>query len=409
MLKLLKFIVWNPFTVSIIVSVSLLILIKTRFYTILKLKFIFTSTVMKINENKKSFALMCTSLGGSIGVGNAISVAGAIFDGGPGAVLWMGIAGIFGAALKFAEVNLATFFGGPIKYIQHAFKSRTIARLYAAFSVAVSFGMGNIAQIQPAIISAEKYLNIPKIIIVPVFALLILYVVIGGIEKISTFSQIAVPLMSLLYILMLLGIVFKNFSSLPNVLNSIITYSGIVKGIKWIIFKKAITVGFSSSVFSSEAGLGSAGFTHSNTNTNLLIQSNWAVIEILTDSLMCILTGITVLLMYQKIEFTSITEITGAVIECNYGKIGTIVFAVSLLSFAFTSVICWYYNGYCAISFLNPKHKKFYLITFVIIAILAGYINDTVVFDISDISNCFMMIINISAVAILVFNNSLTF
>ena len=143
MLDVIKNALWTlPCGVLSIFS-GILILIKTKFFILRHPLTVFRETLGKMFKDESSFALMCTSLGGTIGVGNAVGVAGAIAEGGAGAVFWMGIAGIFSMAIKYAEIFLAVLFKdretykGPLTYLKKATGNSFFPYLYSFLCIAV--------------------------------------------------------------------------------------------------------------------------------------------------------------------------------------------------------------------------------------------------------------------------------
>lgn len=411
MLETIRNAVWGPVTIINLSLIGVVILIKTRFYTLFKLPRILRDTILEAKRNKRAFSLMCTSLGGTIGVGNAIGVAGAITEGGAGAVFWMAIAGILGMAIKYAEVYLSLIFGGPIGYIKHGIGSIIGTKVYAVLCIFVSFGMGNMAQVRSAIDSIGNSSSFTNTIIALSLTVLFLIIASGGIEKIRGYSEIVIPLISVAYIFLMLIIIFKERDNLQFVFKNIAKGTGILTGFKWALIKKGLTIGFSKAIFSSEAGLGCAGFAHKSSDKGPSEQAKWGAIEVLIDASICILTSIAILLYYANSVNLQETFITRGVFLASFGKLGEMFYGISMLIFAFSSLLCWYYNGSCAVEEISSKKgvKIAYRSAFATIIILSIFFDGITIITISDIANAMMMLVNISALWVLVFNNSLTF
>lgn len=396
----------------LVIISGIIILFKTRFFVVRKIGIIISSTIGKVRKQKKAFALMCTSLGGTIGVGNAVGVAGAIAEGGAGALFWMAVAGIFSTSIKYAEIYLTVYYRGksdikgPFAYIKSVTDGNFFALIYAFLCILVSLGMGNLSQIKAALSASKDVFPIHPLCLGIILTVLFLFTALGGIKKISAFSQTAVPLFSILYIVLLSIILFKGRAKLPEVLSDILNSSGIFCGIKWAAIKKGISCGFSKSVFSSEAGLGSAGFSHGETDEEPFLQARWGIIEVLTDTVICLMTGLAVICVGNVPDFQSVSLITKGVFEINFGTLGGIFYAVSMLFFAFSSVICWYYIGTSALSFItkNKKVKSFYTFIFSLFIALSYFISDRIIIEFSDTANALMMLINLPAVMILAKN-----
>ena len=349
MLELIKNALWSPLTVINILLIGIVILAKTRFNTLFKLPSILRDTIFSTRRNRRAFSLMCTSLGGTIGVGNAIGVAGAICEGGAGAVCWIAIAGIIGMAIKYAEVYFSMIYNGPIMYLEKSIGSKALSTIYAFLCVGVSLGMGNMAQTRSAIASVSGILPISGTMVAFFIAIAFLYVAKGGIEKIRKFSEIAVPLVSLMYVLLLGLILIHEREYLGTALKTVIKGSGVIVGIKWSLIKKGITIGFSKAIFSSEAGLGSSGFSHMESKIPPKEQAKWGVVEVLVDSLICIMTALSILVSENEVTGLPETHITRGVFTSSYGRFGELFFCLSMLVFAYASIICWYYTRTCAI------------------------------------------------------------
>ncbi len=398
MLEFIKNTIWTFPCFILIVLTGGILLFKIRFH------------FFKIKLDKKAFSLMCTSLGGTIGVGNAIGVAGAISEGGAGAVFWMLVAGLFSMVIKYAEIFLSLTYKekgknfGAVGYIKEGVSSPFFALLYAFLAVLVSLGMGNISQMKAGIVAFNNAVNIPIFIITLIFTLLIVFTVLGGLKKIRTFAEIAVPVFSFFYIGFLIVILFLQREKLPFAIKEIFKGSGFFAGIKWSIIKSGISNGFSKSVFSSEAGLGSAGFTHGESDLKPYEQGLWGIVEVFIDSFICIITAIAILSAPSFILNNDASAMTMSLFVFNFGRAGELFYGISMLFFAFSSIICWYYNGSTAVRYITEKKsiKIYYLCVFAFLLILAPFLDTKVILDISDIANGLMMIVNLSAVLILI-------
>ncbi len=352
---------------------------------------------------------MCTSLGGAIGVGNAVGVAGAIYESGAGAVFWMAVAGIFSMGIKYAEIYLSLIYKssgnekGPLSYIRRGIGSSFFSYLYAFLAVLVSLGMGNLSQIKAGINSASETIPIPSSILGIILTTVFFITAIGGLKKISSFSEVIIPVLTVIYIIILGIIIFRQRANLADSFHGILKESGVFYGIKWSLVKRGITGGFSKAVFSTEAGLGSAGFTHAESTSPPKEQARWGIIEVFIDSVICIMTAIAILSMGELAWFHDPGLITKGVFEKNLGGFGEAFYSVSMLLFAFTSTLCWYYNGLCAVNYIKKeKYNKFYLFVFCSVMLLSPFISDSIIVDLSDIANAVLMIVNLPAIILLI-------
>ena len=410
MLENIKIFLWTwPCSVLLIIT-GMLIMIKTRFFYIINFCDIIKNTLLKIKNNRQAFKVMCTSLGGTIGVGNAIGVAGAIAEGGAGAVFWMALAGIFSMSIKAKEIELSIkykkskFEKGAISYIQNGIGSHTFALIYAFLCIFVSLGMGNLSQIKSALNATSSTIKISQTTVAFLFCFIFFVIIIKGLNKIISISEFLVPVISLLYIIGLVIILIINISKLPLVISKIFEGSGIICGFKWSLIKRSVSEGFSKSIFSSEAGLGNAGFVHSETNVSPLEQSKWGALEVFIDTLICILTALALMLSKAPSSFYNYSFATKGIFEMNFGVFGADFYAISMLLFAFSSMLCWYYIGCYAIKYITYSKlvEVIYTIVFLSLITLSPFIKENIIMNLSDIANALMMIVNLSAIIVVI-------
>lgn len=410
MLETIKNLLWSFPCAFLIIAAGVFVLFKTKFFIFTKATLIISSTVGKITKQRNSFRLMCTSLGGAIGVGNAVGVAGAICEGGAGAVFWMLIASVFSMGIKYAEIYLALIYKsdtvekGPFSYIKRGVGSAFFSYLYAFLCILVSLGMGNLSQIKAGVNAASETIPISSLFLAIIITVVFFSTAIGGLKKISSFSEIIIPFLTIIYIVILGIIIFRQRENLPNAFREILKGSGIFYGIKWSLIRQGLSGGFSKAVFSTEAGLGSAGFTHAESVSSPEEQAKWGIVEVLIDSIICIMTAIAILTIGDIPYFHNTGLITKGVFEKNFGAFGELFYSISMLLFAFTSALCWYYNGLCAVSYIKNNHisKRLYIFTFCTLMILAPYISDSIIIDLSDIANAILMLVNLPAIILLI-------
>lgn len=417
MLENFKTFLWGPYTIGFLIILSFIILLKTKF-KILNPRLLFGKTIFSIKDNPDAFSSMCLSLGGTIGVGNTIGIAGALRDGGPYTLIWMGFAGIIGMTIKFAEVYFAMLHKtkkkntyGSVSYISEMLGTRTAGVVFALSAIAVSFGTGNLSQSKTAISAFSQDNNSTEFITALIISLLFFAVVFKGVDSIKTFSKIFVPLFSVIYVILIIIIFFIKIEELPKLTKELFSAKSILPAMKWTAIKRCITISFTKSVFSSEAGMGSAGFSHSTTNNTPEAQGLWGAIEALVDTVICIITGVVLLLYWDKVNTLSINEMTSKVFRLSLGGLGSFMYGASMLVFAFSSIVCWYYIGQTSLSFITRKKqaKQIYLIVFTALIVLSSTIDIDPIVTYSEIANGIMMIINLTAISSLIFKNSLTF
>ena len=235
------------------------------------------------------FSALMTALAATIGTGNIIGVATAMFSGGPGALVWMWISACFGLTSKFSECMLAIKYrevnekgemsGGPMYTMKNAFKNKTFGKtmgfLFALFSVLASFGIGNMTQANSIAGSVTEAFSIPAWITGIILTVLALAIILGGITSISKVSSVVVPGMAIFYVIAGLIVIVGNWQNIPNGLYMIFgmafnpqAIGGGVLGTITVSVMNSIRYGVARGVFSNEAGLGSAAITAAAATTD---------------------------------------------------------------------------------------------------------------------------------------------
>ena len=235
------------------------------------------------------FSALMTALAATIGTGNIIGVATAMFSGGPGALVWMWISACFGLTSKFSECMLAIKYrevnekgemsGGPMYTMKNAFKNKTFGKtmgfLFALFSVLASFGIGNMTQANSIAGSVTEAFSIPAWITGIILTVLALAIILGGITSISKVSSVVVPGMAIFYVIAGLIVIVGNWQNIPNGLYMIFgmafnpqAIGGGVLGTITVSVMNSIRNGVARGVFSNEAGLGSAAITAAAATTD---------------------------------------------------------------------------------------------------------------------------------------------
>ena len=410
MLEFIRNLLWGPCTIAFIVVLAVMLVFKTNFralrHPIRKLR----ETLFSSCKNHSSMEAMFTALGGTIGVGNTIGVAGAIKEGGVGALFWMFIASFFGMIIKEAEIFLAVkfkdrscAFSGPMFYIRDALGSKLLSKIWSISCIFTAFGMGNFSQSMSCTNCISETLKANKII-TSVFVASILFIsLMFGLVGIKKIVSSFVPILSLIFIGSTLIILLMNVdnltSSIAQVFSEAFNFTNGIIGIKWSLFVISLREGFSRGIFTNEAGLGSSSIVHSSSNeTTPEKQASWGVIEVFIDTtLICMLTGLMIVSSDIDLASTDFENITLNIFSSSLGKIGTGIYTVSTLFFAIASMLAWFYYAECAMQYLNFSNttRKIVKYFFVIAAFFGGIISAKSILLISDIFNAVMLLINI--------------
>ncbi|MDI9235801.1 sodium:alanine symporter family protein [Streptococcus suis] len=424
MLELFKAInnlVWGPPLLLLLVGTGVYLTLRLGVFQIGKLptafRLIFSSD-QSGQGDVSSFAALCTALAATVGTGNIVGVATAITTGGPGALFWMWVAAFFGMATKYAEGFLAIKYrtkdangqaaGGPMHYITLGMgqKWKPLAVFFAISGVLVALlGIGTFSQVNSITASLETSFGLEPPLVSVITAISIAFVVFGGIEKISDVSTKIVPFMAILYILASITVLAVHWEqllpTLALVFKSAFTPAAAVGGFAGATVQQAIQRGIARGVFSNESGLGSAPIAAAAAKSdNPVEQGLISMTGTFIDTLIiCTLTGFTILVTDQwSLEGLAGAPLTQAAFATVFGNTGSIALTISLVLFAFTTILGWSYYGERCIEFLfGTKAILPYRLVFVAMVALGGFLKLDLIWTIADIVNGLMALPNLIA------------
>lgn len=352
------------------------------------------------------FSAACNSLSATVGTGNIIGVSAALSLGGAGAVFWMWLSAVFAMCIKSAEIVTAVKFkqhkkgenyGGPMYYI----KNGILAKIYAVCGVFACIFGGNIIQTNSAVIFLGFNLKITVGIILTVITAL---VVIGGTQKISKFTLKAVPLMSVLYITLCLGVILSNISRVPNCFANIFkgafNPAAVSGGAVGSVLVTVIS-GASKGVFSNEAGLGTAGMAYALTGgDDTETKGLYGIFEVFLDTMvLCTLTALTILCSGGIIDYgNQKTVLIKEALYSVYGGFSVWMLSAMLLLFGISSIIGWAVYGInCGEFLFGEKGKKIFTVLYPIFCIAGAVLKVKTVWRFAEFFNGIMVIINLHA------------
>ncbi|HEM6037401.1 TPA: sodium:alanine symporter family protein [Streptococcus suis] len=424
MLELFKAInnlVWGPPLLILLVGTGVYFTLRLGMFQVSKLptafRLIFSSD-QSGQGDVSSFAALCTALAATVGTGNIVGVATAITTGGPGALFWMWVAAFFGMATKYAEGFLAIKYrtkdangqaaGGPMHYITLGMgqKWKPLAVFFAISGVLVALlGMGTFSQVNSIASSMSSSFGLAPQLVSIVTAISIALFIFGGIEKISDVSTKIVPFMAILYILASLIVLVVHWNELLPilglVLKSAFSPAAAVGGFVGATVKEAIQRGIARGVFSNESGLGSAPIAAAAAKSdNPVEQGLISMTGTFIDTIIiCTLTGLTILVTGQwSVEGLEGAPLTQAAFATVFGNAGSIALTISLVLFAFTTILGWSYYGERCIEFLfGTKSILPYRLLFVAMVALGGFLKLDLIWTIADIVNGLMALPNLIA------------
>ena len=402
----------------------MILLLGTHLFLTFRLRFpqrkIFTAIRLSVTRDPgasgdvSQFGSLATALAATIGTGNIIGVATAVSLGGPGAVLWCWLTGVFGIATKYSEGLLAIKYrvktadgrtvGGPMDALERGLGWKWLAVLFAAFTALASFGIGSTVQANAmSVITFESY-GVPQWLTGLIVCAFLAAVVFGGVKSIARVCGLLVPFMALFYIIGCIVILILNSSYLLPALQLIISsaFSPEAAGGGFVGsgVMLAARYGIARGLFSNESGLGSAPIVAAAAQTRnpvrqALVSSSgtfWDTVVI------CAMTGLVIvssILAYPDIDYSHGATLT----KMAFSKIpyfGTPMLAFGVVTFAFSTAIGWCYYGEKAVEYLSGKKTMIaYRIVYLLSVFFGSIINLTLVWNIADCMNALMAIPNL--------------
>jgi len=416
--------IWGPITLFFLLGVGIYLMIGLHAYPIKNLKHGFKVLFKKSDDKDdgdiSSFESLMTALSATVGTGNIAGVATAIFLGGPGAIFWMWITALFGMATKYAEAFLAIYFrekntsgnyvGGPMYYIKNGLnqKYHFLAYLFAFFGMIAAFGIGNGVQANSVAQVLSSEFNISQITIGFTIAILVTLVILGGIKSIGKTAAQLVPIMSAIYILGGLYIIFINISIVPDIflliVNSAFTTTAATGGFAGATIWMAIRFGVSRGVFSNEAGLGSSPIAHAAAKTNNPVkQGSISMLEPLIDTLVvCTITAFVILISNSWLSGINGASLTSLAFNEGLPGLGKYIVIIGLVLFAFSTIIGWsYYGEKCAEFIFGEGITTMYRVLWIIVIPVGATIELNLIWLIADIMNGLMALPNLIALILL--------
>ncbi|MGU7876971.1 alanine/glycine:cation symporter family protein [Streptococcus suis] len=413
--------VWGPPLLLLLVGTGVYFTLRLGVFQVSKLptafRLIFSSD-QSGQGDVSSFAALCTALAATVGTGNIVGVATAITTGGPGALFWMWVAAFFGMATKYAEGFLAIKYrtkdangqaaGGPMHYITLGMgqKWKPLAIFFAISGVLVALlGMGTFSQVNSIASSMSASFGLAPQLVSIVTAISIAFFIFGGIEKISDVSTKIVPFMAILYILASITVLALHWEqllpTLALVFKSAFTPAAAVGGFAGATVQQAIQRGIARGVFSNESGLGSAPIAAAAAKSdNPVEQGLISMTGTFIDTLIiCTLTGLTILVTGQwSVEGLAGAPLTQAAFSTVFGQPGVLALTISLVLFAYTTILGWSYYGERCIEFLfGTKSILPYRLAFIAMVALGGFLKLDLIWTIADIVNGLMALPNLIA------------
>lgn len=387
---------------------------------------IFTAIKLSVTRDKHAegdvsqFGALVTSLAATIGTGNIIGVATAVSLGGPGAVFWCWITGVFGIATKYAEGLLAVKYrvkgengemiGGPMYALATGLKMKWLAVLFCVFTALAAFGIGNSVQANSISMLLNETWEIPLYATGLVLSLGVALVIIFGVKGIARVCTTFVPFMAVFYVGGCLFILWMNSAYLGEtislIMKSAFTPQAAGGGFVGGTVLMAARYGIARGLFSNESGMGSAPIVAAAAQTRnpvrqALVSSSgtfWDTVII------CALTGLVLvssIIAHPDIDHTQGAALTKAAFD-KIPVVGPVILSVGIVTFAFSTILGWSYYGEKAVEYLGGrKWIKFYRVIWIAVIYVGSVTNLALVWNFSDCMNALMAIPNLVSLLLL--------
>ena len=421
-------IVWGVPVLLLILGTGIFYTIRLGFFQFRNPVFLFKETVLKAFKKKDpedrkpgemtSFQAAMTSVGAIVGSGNIAGVATAIVLGGPGALVWMVLAALFGMATKFAEVTLGVKYreinkdgsigGGAMYYLAKGLKAKWLGILFSILVIPYAIVISAVVDTNTISLAVHDWFQVPTWVTGAVLAVAAAIIIFGGITRVGKASEIIAPFMGGMYILAGIAVIFLNLPQLPEALVQIIqgafnpqAITGGAVGSIFVVMRYGIARG----IYSNEAGLGTAAMVHCGAKVDHPVEQGvWGAVEVFLDTvLVCTVTALTIVLsgLWN-------TGLDGAVLTMRAfeamlpGTIGAWICLLSIVLFGFTCLISFYtYAERASVYIFGEKSKFIVKVIWVIMIFVGSQTTLGFAWDLADTINGLMIIPNLIGLLLL--------
>ncbi len=419
LLGALSDLVWGPPMLLLLVGTHLFLTVRLRFIQryIGRAIRISLERVREGEGDVSQFGALTTALAATIGTGNIVGVATAIAAGGPGAVLWMWLTGVFGIATKYAEGLLAVKYriatpsgmmaGGPMYVLERGMRSKPLAVAFAVLTAVSAFGIGNTVQANSIATLAQETFGVSTWVSGMVLAVLTAAVILGGIRSIAAVCERLVPFMAIFYVAGCLILLAMNATAIPGTIaliaTSAFTGQAAVGGFLGAGMKEAIRYGVARGLFSNESGLGSAPIVAAAAQTRdpvrqALVSSSgtfWDTVVV------CAITGLVLVNSGEWRQGLTGASLTSAAFG-DLPVVGPVVVTVGLLTFVYSTLLGWAYYGEKACEYLfGGGAIRPYRWLWVAAVMVGAVLPMPIVWAAADITNALMAIPNLISLIVL--------
>lgn len=412
-------IVWGPWMLFLLCGTHLFLTFRLKFIQ----RYIGKAIRISFERSKEGegdvsqFGALMTALAATIGTGNIVGVATAVASGGPGAVFWLWITGVFGIATKYSEALLALKYriktkngsmaGGPMYVLERGMKCKWLGVVFAAFTAVTAFGIGNMVQANSVATLVKETFHVPQWITGIVLTLFTALVILGGIKSIAAVCEKLVPFMAVFNIVGCLVLLVLKFDTIPEtmvlIFKSAFTGQAAAGGFLGATMKEAMRFGIARGLFSNESGLGSAPIVAAAARTkNPVRQALVSSTGTFWDTVVvCALMGIVYVNSGAWMNGLNGTGLAKAAFN-EVPVIGPAVLTASLLTFVASTIFGWSYYGEKAAEYLwGEKAIPPYRYLWVLAVMGGSLLTLPIVWSLADITNAFMAVPNLISLLVL--------
>ena len=420
---------WNPWLLGLFLLTGLVYSIGSGFFQIFRWELWWNTTVGSLGRKTagagaglSSLQALATALASTMGTGSIAGVAVALTLGGPGAVFWMWVSAFLGMMTSCGEKLLSVHYqrrgvdgtlrGGPMFYLRDGAKLPKAAALFALAGLPATLAGGNLVQSSSIATSLEAAFGLQRLPVGLVTAILAGLVMVGGVGRIARVSTALVPAMALLYLGGGLAVLVCHASALPEAFQLIFSCaltprSALGGGCGWTA-AQAIRYGVSRGVFTNEAGLGTSAMAHGAARVDHPArQGMWGIFEVFISTLVvCTFTALVILVsgVFDPKMPSSLTgaSLTAAAFSSALGRAGSGIVALSLLLFAFSSILGWSYYGQQCLDYLTGgRGRGLYRVVFLLCVLLGAVWEPQAIWQLVDLCNALMALPNLTALILL--------
>ena len=411
--------VWGPPMLILLFGTHIYLTIRLRFVQ----RYIFKGIRISLGRGREGagdvsqFGALTTALAATIGTGNIVGVATAVAAGGPGAILWMWLTGVFGIATKYSEGLLAVKYrvttprglmaGGPMYVLERGLKVKWLGVVFAALTAFAAFGIGNMVQANSISTLAHDTFAIDPWVTGTVMTVLTAVVILGGIKSIARVCERLVPVMALVYVVGCVVILLMHFGEIPAAVALIVrdafSAQAAAGGFLGAGVMQAMRFGIARGLFSNESGLGSAPIVAAAAQTkNPVRQALVSATGTFWDTVVvCAMTGLVLVMSADWTKGLEGAALTRSAFQ-DLSSLGPVLLTFALLTFVFSTILGWSYYGEKAAEYLfGPGAVAPYRWLWVGAVMLGSVISLPLVWSFADIANALMAVPNLVSLILL--------